>query len=83
MTGTLVFSGAMGITFILLFYAAKLLRQLYLAFCEDHRVAQVGARGEFDLFGSRTSKIWRRLHAHVPTNDNDPATSVAISRGMN
>jgi hypothetical protein len=74
MTGTLLFGCATGIAFVLWFYAASLLRQLYLGFRVDARVEPIGARP--DLAGSGSAKFSRRLHAYA-TNDNFPVPPLA------
>jgi hypothetical protein len=71
MIGSVVFGCATGLVFVSWFYAARLLRQIYIMFGEAERLPTVGARRDFDLAGSRNAKFTRRLHAYA-ANDNPP-----------
>jgi hypothetical protein len=71
MTGSVIFGCATGLVLVFWIYAARLLRQIYMAFRETERLATVGARPEVDLAGSRSPKFSRRLHAYA-ANDNPP-----------
>jgi hypothetical protein len=78
MTGSVVFGCAAGLVFVSWFYAARLLRQIYMMFREAERLPTVGAGRDFDLARSRNAKFTGRLHAYA-SNDNTPTVPLAAT----